>query len=76
MAVHTQFKDLRFSYHFVFEPFALDVELHSGGTGTRAGTWATRAEVAATSSTVDAAAVLCPADLTDSDTAKASTSQG
>ena len=71
------------SYQFVFEPFALDVEFHSGGAGT--GAWAgtrtgaTRAEVAAASSaasTVGAAAVLRTANLIDGDTAKASTNQG
>lgn len=71
------------SYQFIFQPLALDVELHSGGAGTRAGArtraGATRAEVVAASSaasTVGAAAVLRPADLIDSDTAKASTAQG
>lgn len=59
------------------------MELHSRGArnwaGTRAWIGATRAEVVAassTASTVGAAAVLCPADLIDSDTAKASTPQG
>lgn len=57
------------------------MELHSSGTGAGAGAWtgATRAEVAAASSaasTVGAAAVLRPADLIDSDTAKASTPKG
>lgn len=77
----------RFPYQFIFEPLALDVELHScgagtgawTGTGTGARTGATRAEVVAASSaasTVGAAAVLCSADLIDSDTAKASTPQG
>ncbi|MEQ2174588.1 hypothetical protein GOODEAATRI_009395 [Goodea atripinnis] len=71
---HTRFK---LSYQFVFESFAPDVELHSGGTRTRTGT--TGAEVAATSSaasTVGAVVVLCPADLIDSDTAKSSAPQG
>lgn len=75
----------RLPYQFVFEPLALDVEFHSGGartgagTGTRTRTGATRAEVAAASSaasTVGAAAVLRPADLIDGDTAKASAPQG
>lgn len=59
------------------------MELHSSGAGTGAGTGtrtgATGAEVAAASSaasTVGAAAVLRPANLIDSDTAKASTPQG
>lgn len=59
------------------------MELHSGGAGTGAGagarTGATGAEVAAApsaASTVGAAAVLRPADLIDSDTAKASTPKG
>lgn len=70
-------------YQFVFEPLALDVELHSGGAGTGAGTGTrtgtTGAEVAAASSTASAmgaVAVLRPADLIDGDTAKASAAQG
>lgn len=73
--------NFRFSYQFVFEPFAFDVELHSGGTrawtGTR--TRATGAKVAAassTASTVGAVGVLRPGDLIDGDTAKSSTAQG
>ena len=72
-----------FPYQFVFEPLAPDVELHSSRARTGAGTWtrtgATGAEVAAASSaawTVGAAAVLRPADLIHSDTAKASAPQG
>lgn len=74
-----------FPYRFVFEPLALDVIFHSGGagagTGARTRSGATRAEVAAAAaasaaSTVDAAAVLRPADLIDGDTAKASARQG
>lgn len=71
------------SYQFVFEPFALDMELHRCGTGTRAWartrTGATGAEVAAASSaasTVGAAAVLRPGDLIDGDTARASATEG
>lgn len=71
----------RFSYQFVFKPFAFNVELHSGGTrawtGTR--TRATGAKVAAassTASTVGAVGVLRPGDLIDGDTAKSSTAQG
>lgn len=63
-----------FPYQFVFEPFTLDVELHSGRTGT--GTRATGTDVVAASSaasTVGAAAVVCPADLVDSNAAKTST---
>lgn len=73
----------KFPYQLVFEPLALDVELHSCGAGAGAGagtrTGATGAEVAAASSaasTVGAAAVLRPADLIDGDTAKASAPQG
>lgn len=70
-----------FPYQFIFESLALDVKLHSGGAGTRAGTGtatlAAGAEVAAAAaSTVGAAAVLRPADLIDGDTAKASAPQG
>lgn len=71
--------NLRFSYQFVFEPFAFDVELHSGGTRAWTGTRATGAKVAAassTASTVGAVGVLRPGDLIDSDTAKSSTAQG
>lgn len=71
------------AYQFVFEPLALDVELHGGGAGAGAGTgaWtgATGAEVvaaAAAASAVGAAAVLRPADLIDGDTAKAPAAQG
>lgn len=68
-----------FSHQFVFESFAPDVELHSGGTGTRTGSGTTGAEVAAASSAasaVGAVVVLCPADFVDGDTAKSSTPQG
>lgn len=71
------------AYQFVFQPLALDVELHSSGAGTGAGagtrTGATGAEVAAASSTASAmgaVAVLRSADLIDGDTAKASAAQG
>lgn len=72
---------LRFPYQFVFEPLPLDVELHSGGAGAGTGAVAAGAEVAvavasATASTVGAAAVLRPADLIYSDTAKASAPKG
>lgn len=78
----------RLSYQLVFQPLALDVELHRGGTGTRAGTGArtgavaagtevAAADAAAAAAAMGAAAVLRPAaDLIDGDAAEASATQG